>query len=97
MERMPSFARKRPQLLCSILAVRDPAHSEGRKPTVKLCRAPLATPTSMLHLAAGRCGPILFCNIEMGERGHLGSLGMRVVTLCGALFLHCTAVSAFWP
>ena len=86
MERMLSFARKRPQLLCSILAVRDPVRSEGRKPTVKLCRAPLATPTSMLHLAGGRFGPSLSCNIEMGERGHLGSLGVRAVTLRGGCF-----------
>ena len=78
MERMSRFARKRPQLLCSILAVRDPARSEGRKPTVKLCRAPLATPTSMLHLAGGRFGPSLSCNIEMGETGIRGLCGCEL-------------------
>ena len=87
-------ARKRPQLLSSFLAVGATAPSEGRKPTVKLW--PCAPCNPDLNVAS--CGrpfrPLLFCNVEMGERGHWGSIGVRAVTLGGAPFLHGTAVSA---
>ena len=89
-------ARKGPQLLCSVVAVGDPARSEGRKPTIRFCRTPLAPPTSILHLAAGCFGTFLFCNIEMWERGQQSPLAVRAVALCGPVFtLHgCFGVPA---